>query len=126
MKNLVRILVHVKQGGVTEVSGNYLQHQPRTPAGKAQIAIMKALQSHKGTIELADLIQHDPTFRGIHFGKIQKAASVLKKKGLIKYDGISRLALEGEQAWGKPEPAASQLQSKEIDPNPVSINRVGG
>lgn len=127
IQNLVRILVHVKQGGVTEVSGNRIQHQPRTPAGKAQIAIMKALQSgnHSGTIELADLIQYDPTFRGIHFAKIQKAASVLKKKGLIKYDGISRLALEG-QAWGKPEPAASAIQSKEIDPNPVSTNRMGG
>lgn len=28
------------------------------------------------------------------------------------------------EAWGKPEPPASELQSKNIDPNPVSTNRL--
>jgi len=38
---------------------------------------------------------------------------------------VKQATTEG-QAWGKPEPPASAIQSKQIDPNPVSINRVGG
>ena len=113
IQNLVRILVHVKQqGGVTEATTTNAQ-----PQGKAQKAIMHILQTHypKGSVELTNLARH-PELRGVHFGRIMKSAELLMKKGLINHDGTS---LSLKEAWGKPEPPASQLQSKEIDPNPV-------
>ena len=43
-----------------------------------------------GWIELSEMAT-GPLFRGIHFGQIQNAAGALAKKGLVEYDGTSRL-----------------------------------
>lgn len=59
------------------------------PSGKAQVAIMDYLKDPgSGKVALTDIAAH-PSFRGVHFAKIQKAAEVLNKKGLIKFDGIN-------------------------------------
>ena len=61
------------------------------PAGRAQKAIMKSIGQNAGSkIELSDLAR-GADFRGIHFGQIMSAASALKKKGLIGYDGKSQV-----------------------------------
>jgi len=63
------------------------------PTGKAQQAIMTYLENSPdltGWIELSELAG-TPLLRGVHFAKIQSGAEALKKKGLIEYDGISRI-----------------------------------
>ena len=88
MMNLLRMYMQVrKRARSVNEAGN--------PVGKAQIALHKKLttlgtaQSH----HLSDLIKFDSQFRGIHFGALQKAADVLKKKGLVTWDGTSKISL---------------------------------
>lgn len=51
--------------------------------GKAQKAIMKALQH--GEMELNDMAR-GPDFRGIHLAQIMKAAEALQSGGHVKID----------------------------------------
>lgn len=58
-------------------------------SGKAQVAIMEYMKGPgSGGAMLTDMTA-DPSFRGVHFAKIQKAAEVLTKKGLIEFDGAN-------------------------------------
>ena len=45
-----------------------------------------------GDHQLADLVR-SPEFRNVHFKRIQTAASALKKKQLVNYDGTSKVSL---------------------------------
>ena len=65
------------------------------PVGKVQTILMKVLAGvhRKATVELSDLAR-DTMFRGIHFVRIQKAAKALQQKGLVNYDGISKISMK--------------------------------
>ncbi|KKL20678.1 hypothetical protein LCGC14_2453060, partial [marine sediment metagenome] len=66
--------------------------------GEVQSKLMKVLHGlGYGDHQLADLARN-PEFRAVHFGRIQTAASALKKKKLVNYDGSSKVSLvEAEQ-----------------------------
>ncbi len=64
------------------------------PYGKAQEALYKNVQDKLKsgeTIELSELTKNNKDFHNIHFGKIQKAAQALDKKGLIKFHAPSKI-----------------------------------
>jgi hypothetical protein len=66
---------------------------PKTPVGEVQSKLMKVLHGLGfGDHQLADLVR-SPEFRNIHFKRIQTAASALKKKKLVNYDGTSKVSL---------------------------------
>lgn len=50
--------------------------------GQAQLAIMDVMTGRTGTVALTDLARR-PGFHGIHFKKIESAASALAKEGII-------------------------------------------
>lgn len=66
---------------------DYRLKSAAVPTGKAQKAIMQYLDQHKGQVEMSDMMRH-PSFRTIHQSDCMNAAQTLKKKGLIKYDGV--------------------------------------
>jgi hypothetical protein len=73
-----------------EVEAQVLKGNRRTaaPRGKAQLAIMKAIQNWpQGHVEnLADIASSSRGFLGIHFGDVMSAARALAKQGLITYN----------------------------------------
>jgi len=61
--------------------------------GKAQKVLMEYLKPYAGKeLLLSNIVRH-PSFRGIHFGKVQSAAEALKKQGLVEYDGYAKIKL---------------------------------
>jgi hypothetical protein len=63
------------------------------PTGKAQKAIWNYFENSpdlSGWVDLSEM-SSNPAFRGIHFGQIQNAAGALAKKGLVEYDGTSKI-----------------------------------
>lgn len=73
------------------------------PVGKAQSALMAVLTTKgSGDHSLASLSRAS-VFRGIHFKKIQSAAKALGKKGLLTYDGISKVSLNERKQYRKPD-----------------------
>jgi len=78
------------------------------PVGKAQKAIMDYVAKAGGPVELTDMSAH-PSLRGVHFGQIQKAAEVLHKRGLIKFDGktLSKAKVVTASDW-KPDEKKGQ------------------
>jgi hypothetical protein len=85
----------------------------RKAVGNIQQALMRAIsQQGKGqTQELSD-IARGAEFRRVHFGRIQNAAKQLAKKGLIKYDGVSKVMMEGQVPYGYGSP--NPLNSREM------------
>jgi hypothetical protein len=104
-------VVHVKSAGgnVTSHEGKvfvswddkrflpvHAEHLVRVAAGKTaapnQAAIQAALLGYvkdlpPGTrMELSDVVRH-PSFRGMHFGKVESAAKALAKSGVVRWDG---------------------------------------
>lgn len=84
-------------GGMTwdpAAQADYLAEKLGGPArGKAQLAIIQKLRGYttgmvpKGhKFDFNDLVK-EPEFRGIHYGKLAKAAEALAKKGRVAYDG---------------------------------------
>ena len=66
---------------------------PKTPVGEVQKKLMMVLHGlGYGDHQLADLVR-SPEFRNVHFKRIQTAASALKKKQLVNYDGTSKVSL---------------------------------
>jgi len=66
---------------------------PKTPVGEVQKKLMTVLHGlGYGDHQLADLVR-SPEFRNVHFKRIQTAASALKKKKLVNYDGSSKVSL---------------------------------
>lgn len=71
-----------------QAKGKAASKMAAAPRGKAQKAIMEYLGAHGGKAQLTDMSK-DPSFRGVHFAQIMKAAEALKKGGLISFDGKS-------------------------------------
>jgi hypothetical protein len=71
-------------GDATEVLGD--KHcEAGKAVGKVQNAIIHYLhRTQSGVTPLTDMVRY-PTFRGIHFAKVEKAAEALAKKGMIVY-----------------------------------------
>jgi hypothetical protein len=57
-----------------------------TSRGKAQDAVLKYLDEIGGAVTLTDLVRMSG-FRGIHYGQVEQSVNILKKKGLVKFDG---------------------------------------
>jgi len=64
----------------------------KKPVGKGQIAIMNYLTKNSDgnlpVFQFTDMTRY-PTFVGMGFGAIMKAAETLSKKGMIYYDGVN-------------------------------------
>jgi len=71
-----------------------------SPKGIAQVQLYNYIKWKSGgdadkEFQLADVARY-PSFAGIHFKRLQKAAKALKNKNLIDYDGVSKVSLIGE------------------------------
>jgi len=78
----------------------------QSPMGKVQWAIFNALDQGD-TPSLSDWIMlsalaRRPEFRGVHFKKIQAAAKALASKGIVQYDGASKIKWTGKGAMYVP------------------------
>jgi len=102
------VMVDLSRGAFAGYQGPLAEAKaPPKPVGKAQIALMTYLKkSHTAggpmfpKNELTDVVRH-PMFRAMHFGKVSKAASVLAKKGLVKFDGLKISLVEGSTKHGQ-------------------------
>jgi hypothetical protein len=84
---IAKIVAELVERGEEELADEILS-LGANPIGKPQKLIMDYLgRPGGGSVDLTDMSRH-PSFRGIHFAKIQKAAEVLDKKGMIKFDGV--------------------------------------
>ena len=73
-----------KKGKSERMASGATEKEAAGPVGAPQAAIMEYLSKAAGPVALTEMTSH-PLFRGIHFGKVMKAAEVLAKKGQIRY-----------------------------------------
>lgn len=109
-------------GGMTwdpAAQADYLAEKLGGPArGKAQLAIIQKLRGYtlgmvsKGhKFDFNDLVK-EPEFRGIHYGKLAKAAEALAKKGRVAYDGKTITLTEDIAEEAVPKQTMMQFLSR--------------